>query len=129
MFDDLIEKLGMRRYQVENILDLLAMRSLIKINRELIDSSWTKHIFAVEHFEDEIDVPEQKIDMERKDFVLNMFGRQPCFICPYTDKCSEITVEIYNPQICPWLSNWILESLEGKEYNVDFEQYLEESRD
>ncbi|MHA1688488.1 MAG: hypothetical protein ACTSUN_04005, partial [Promethearchaeota archaeon] len=89
MFEDLVEKSGMRMDQVENILDLLIMRSMVKVNRELIDSAWRKRIFALENYENEISLPEQKIDMNRKDFLWNIFGRQPCFICPFTDKCND----------------------------------------
>ncbi|MHA1724358.1 MAG: hypothetical protein ACTSYC_07320 [Promethearchaeota archaeon] len=126
MFEDLVEKSGMRMDQVENILDLLIMRSMVKVNRELIDSAWRKRIFALENYENEISLPEQKIDMNRKDFLWNMFGRQPCFICPFTDKCNETNYDQFNPYHCPWLSQWIATSLEGKEYNVNFEQFKEE---
>lgn len=126
MFQDLIQKSGMRRDQVENILELLSMRFLVKINRELVNSAWTKHVFYVEHFGDKLEVPDQKVDTKRKDFLWNMFGRQPCFICPFTDKCNETNTDIYNPHSCPWLSDWISLSIEGKEYIVDFELYKDD---
>jgi uncharacterized Zn finger protein (UPF0148 family) len=119
-FKDLLNITGKKRDELDQILEILAMQSKIKMRRELIDASWTKHISAME----EIDVKtkEIKINKKQKSFIWNMFSRQPCFICPFRDKCNETNIDQFNPHHCPWLTEWIEESLEGKEYNVNFDE-------
>ncbi len=119
-FNELIEKSNKKRNELEEILELLALQSKIKMKRELVDASWTKHIFAI----DEIDskVKELKIDESRKDFIWNMFSRQPCFICPFRDKCNDTNLDQFNPQHCPWLTEWIEVSSKGEEYNINFDE-------
>jgi len=119
-FNELIEKSNKKRIELEEILELLALQSKIKMKRELVDASWTKHIFAI----DEIDskVKELKIDESRKDFIWNMFSRQPCFICPFRDKCNDTNLDQFNPQHCPWLTEWIEVSSKGEEYNINFDE-------
>ncbi|MFX1327432.1 MAG: hypothetical protein ACFE91_04725 [Promethearchaeota archaeon] len=119
-FNELIEKSNKKRNELEEILELLALQSKIKMKRELVDASWTKHIFAI----DEIDskVKELKIDESRKDFIWNMFSRQPCFICPFRDKCNDTNLDQFNPQHCPWLTEWIEVSSKGEEYYINFDE-------
>ena len=119
-FNDLIEKSNKKRIELEEILELLELQSKIKMKRELVDASWTKHIFAI----DEIDskVKELKIDESRKDFIWNMFSRQPCFICPFRDKCNDTNLDQFNPQHCPWLTEWIQVTSKGEEYNINFDE-------
>ncbi|MFX0034966.1 MAG: hypothetical protein ACFE9I_04910 [Candidatus Hermodarchaeota archaeon] len=119
-FNDLIEKSNKKRIELEEILELLELQSKIKMKRELVDASWTKHIFAI----DEIDskVKELKIDESRKDFIWNMFSRQPCFICPFRDKCNDTNLDQFNPKHCPWLTEWIQVTSKGEEYNINFDE-------
>ncbi|TFG06199.1 MAG: hypothetical protein EU539_08295 [Promethearchaeota archaeon] len=121
-FDELIELTNKKREDVEEILDVLSLQSKIKITRELIESAWTKRISAIEEF-DEVEVKDMKINKKKKDFIWEMFSYQPCFICPYAvDKCNETNPGKLNPHHCPWLTEWINISLEGKEYQVNFDE-------
>ncbi len=126
-FDELLKLVDKDRNDLEYILDLLVLKSKIKINRELISASWTKHIFAIEDYKDSIDVAEVNINKERKDFIWNMFSRQPCFICPYSiSKCNETNTNMLNPYHCPWLTDWVEKTLLGQEYNINFEDINED---
>ncbi|MFW9824379.1 MAG: hypothetical protein ACFFE4_15655 [Candidatus Thorarchaeota archaeon] len=69
-----------------------------------------------------MDVKEVKIDKERKDYIWNMFSRQPCFICPFRGKCNDTNMDQFNPYHCPWLTEWIEITLAGKEYNINFDE-------
>jgi len=121
-FNDLLKLVDKDRNDLEYVLDLLVLKSKIKINRELIAASWTKHIFAIEDYKDTIKVEDVNINRERKDFIWDMFSRQPCFICPYaTSKCNETNTSVLNPYHCPWLTDWIEKTIEGEEYKIDFE--------
>ncbi|MHA1438749.1 MAG: hypothetical protein ACTSPD_14355 [Promethearchaeota archaeon] len=51
-----------------------------------------------------------------------MFSRQPCFICPFVGKCNETNMDYYNPYHCPWLTEWMETTLEGKKYQVNFSE-------
>jgi hypothetical protein len=119
-FDKLLELSNKRRNELEEILELLALQSRIKMKRELVDASWTKHVYAIEEID--IKVKDLKIDKNRKDFIWNMFSRQPCFICPFRDKCNETNLDQFNPQHCPWLTEWIDMSSKGEEYNINFDE-------
>ena len=58
----------------------------------------------------------------RKDFIWNLFSRQPCFICIFHEKCNETNLEKQlNPHHCQWLNEWIEATLEGKEYSINFD--------
>ena len=120
LFNSLMELSNKKRNDLEEILELLELQSKIKMNRELVDASWTKHIYALEEIN--IDVKELKINKNRKDFIWNMFSRQPCFICPFRDKCNETNLDQFNPQHCPWLTSWIETASKGEEYNIDFDE-------
>ena len=80
-FTELMELTGKKRDDLEEIIEVLELQSKIKTNRELIDSSWTKKIYSIEEYED-LEVKEIKVDKKNKDFIWNLFSRQPCFICP-----------------------------------------------
>lgn len=121
-FDELLELTNKKRDDLEEILEILSLQSKIKINRELIDSSWTKRINSIEEYED-IEVKDIKVNKKKKDFIWDLFGYQPCFICPYVvDRCNETNPSKLNPHHCPWLTEWIEASVEGKEYKVNFEE-------
>jgi len=120
LFQELLEKSNKKRNELEEILELLSLQSKIKMKRELIDASWTKHIFAIEEIDSK--VKELEIDKSRKDFIWNMFSRQPCFICPFRDKCNDTNLDQFNPQHCSWLTEWIEISSKGKEYNINFDE-------
>jgi len=119
-FDRLLELSNKKRNELEEILELLALQSRIKMKRELVDASWTKHVYAIEEID--IKVKDLKIDKSREDFIWNMFSRQPCFICPFRDKCNETNLDQFNPQHCPWLTEWIELSSKGEEYNINFDE-------
>ncbi|MFX1326182.1 MAG: hypothetical protein ACFE8N_14625 [Promethearchaeota archaeon] len=119
-FNDLLKISNKKSDELEEILDLLAIQSKIKIKRELIDASWTKNISSLEEIN--IDVEEIEIDKTKKDFVWNMFSRQPCFICPFRNKCNETNMDQFNPHHCPWLTEWIEVTAEGKEYSINFDE-------
>jgi hypothetical protein len=123
LFEELLERTNKNKKDLDEILEVLALQSTIKISRELFDSSWTKRISAFEDFED-IQVKEKKVDKKKKDFIWELFSYQPCFICPFADeRCNETNPTRFNPHHCPWLSEWIEKSLEGKEYKVTFEDF------
>ncbi|MFX1481025.1 MAG: hypothetical protein ACFFCI_23330 [Promethearchaeota archaeon] len=119
-FNDLLQKSNKKQIDLEEILEFLVLQSKIKIRRELVEASWTKHIFAIEEID--IKVKDIKIDKSKKDFVWNMFSRQPCFICPFHSKCSDTNTDQFNPSLCPWLTEWIEISTADKEYNINFEE-------
>jgi hypothetical protein len=120
LFDRLRELSNMQRYDLEEILEFLVLQSKIKMKRELVDASWTKHIFALEEIEAEVQT--LKINKSSKDFIWNMFSRQPCFICPFRDKCNDTNLDQFNPQHCPWLTEWIEVMSKGEEYNINFDE-------
>ncbi|MFW9899784.1 MAG: hypothetical protein ACFFDY_00675 [Candidatus Thorarchaeota archaeon] len=120
LFNSLMELSNKKRNDLEEILELLELQSKIKMNRELVDASWTKHIYALEEID--IEVKELKINKNRKDFIWNMFSRQPCFICPFRDKCNETNLDQFNPQHCPWLTEWIEVTSKGEEYSINFDE-------
>ncbi|MFX0070271.1 MAG: hypothetical protein ACFFAO_04190 [Candidatus Hermodarchaeota archaeon] len=120
-FEELLELTSKKRTDLEEILDILSLQSKIKITRELIDSSWTKRISSIDYYED-LKVKEVKIDKKKKDFIWDIFGFQPCFICPYAiDKCNETNADQLNPHHCPWLTEWIEVSLKGGQYHINFD--------
>ncbi|TXT65915.1 MAG: hypothetical protein BAJALOKI3v1_60054 [Promethearchaeota archaeon] len=128
-FNDLVSRFDIERNKLDEIVDILALQSRIKVRRELVDASWSKHIFAIKEIDEEregIKVQEKKVDKSRPDWIWDIFNRQPCFICPFTEQCADDNPDVYNPHYCPWLSDWIKISLEGEEYTVDFEEYQEE---
>ena len=119
-FDRLTELTNRKRNELEEILELLVLQSKIKMNRELVDASWTKHIYAIEEIE--VEVKDIKINKNRKDFIWNMFSRQPCFICPFRDKCNETNLDQFNPQHCPWLTEWIEATSKGEDFFINFDE-------
>ncbi len=119
LFTRLLELSKKRRNELENILDILVLQSKIKMTRELIDASWTKHIFALEEID--VKVNELKINKNNKDFIWNMFSRQPCFICPFRDKCNDTNLDNFNPQHCEWLTEWINITSNGEKYKINFD--------
>ena len=120
-FDDLLEITNKQRVELDNILDILSLQSKIRITRELVVASWTKHIVLIESFD--IKVKDHKIDKQKNDFILDMFSHQPCLICPFASKCNNSNLDQFNPKHCPWLSEWIKLSLDGKTYQVNFEDF------
>ncbi|MFX1355786.1 MAG: hypothetical protein ACFFA8_00740 [Promethearchaeota archaeon] len=123
-FNELLKLSNKKRSELDDILDLLALQSKIKIKRELIDAAWTKFISAIEDIE--VSVKEIKIDFDKKDFILEIFSYQPCLICPFASKCNETNLDQFNPHHCPWLTDWINASLEGKTYKVNFDEIASE---
>ncbi|MFX1574005.1 MAG: hypothetical protein ACFFB0_14755 [Promethearchaeota archaeon] len=119
-FNDLLKLSDKKPNDLEEIIEILALQSKIKLRRELVDASWTKHIYSLEDIDRE--VKEVKIDRKRKDFIWNMFSRQPCFICPFRDKCNDTNLDQFNPLYCPWLTEWIELTSKGKEYFINFDE-------
>ncbi|TFF93991.1 MAG: hypothetical protein EU544_05080 [Promethearchaeota archaeon] len=121
LFRDLLQKSDVTKTQLENILDVLRLQSQIKVRRELVNAAWTYRIFALEEFQD-LEVKESKINKKNKDYVWDLFGRQPCFICPVEDKCNETNPENYNPHHCIWLTEWIDTMLREEKYEINFDE-------
>ncbi|MHA1985058.1 MAG: hypothetical protein ACW98D_00315 [Promethearchaeota archaeon] len=119
-FNDLLALCDKKPNDLDEILDVLALQSKIQIKRELVDASWTKHIMFIEVLD--VKVKEVKIDKNQKDFIWNMFSRQPCFICPFRGKCNDTNMDQFNPFHCPWLTEWIEIASEGIEYNINFDE-------
>ena len=117
-FNDLLELSNIPSIDLEMILEILDLQSKIEIKSELVYASWTKYISAIEEID--VKINEVKIDMEKKDFIWNMFSRQPCFICPFRSKCNDTNMNQFNPQNCIWLTDWIEVISEGGEYNINF---------
>ncbi|MHA2290363.1 MAG: hypothetical protein ACXABG_16370 [Promethearchaeota archaeon] len=118
-FDELLEITNKERVDLDKILDILSLQSKIKVNRELVEASWTKHIAIIESFD--VKVKDRKIDKQKNDFILDIFSHQPCLICPFASKCNNTNLDQFNPKHCPWLSEWIRSSSEGQPYNINFE--------
>jgi hypothetical protein len=118
-FDDLLKITNKGRVELDKILDILSLQSKIKVTRELVEASWTKHISLVETFD--IKIKDRKINKAKNDFILDIFSHQPCLICPFASKCNNTNLDQFNPTHCPWLSDWIKSSLEGKPYTINFE--------
>jgi len=123
--EDLQKLTNKNRSELENILDILSLQLKIKIRRELVSSSWTKKISSIEDYSNEVNVKTQKINKKEDDFIWNVFSRQPCFICPFIDKCNDTNLDQFNPEHCPFLSQWIALSLENQKYNVNFDDIMD----
>ncbi len=123
--EDLQKLTNKNRNELENILDILALQLKIKIRRELVSSSWTKKISSIEDYSNEVKVKAQKINNKEDDFIWNLFSRQPCFICPFIDKCNDTNLDQFNPEHCPFLSQWIALSLKKQKYNVNFDDIMD----
>ncbi|MFX0056735.1 MAG: hypothetical protein ACFE85_15150 [Candidatus Hodarchaeota archaeon] len=126
-FNDLLKLSNKKRSELDDILDILALQSKIKVKRELLDASWTKLVSAIEDIE--VPVKDIKINMKKKDFILEIFSYQPCIICPFASKCNETNLDQFNPHHCPWLTDWINASLEGRIYKVNFDKIQSEILD
>ncbi len=120
LFDRLMELSNKKRSDLEETLETLVLQSKIKMKRELIEASWTKHVYALEEIE--VKVKDIRINKERKNFIWNMFSKQPCFICPFRDKCNETNLDQFNPQHCPWLTEWIEIAIKGEDYIINFDE-------
>ncbi len=127
LFEDLLKISNKETNDLEEIIDLLTLQSKIKMKRELIYASWTKHLFALEEIDTTIS--DIKIDKNKKDFIWNMLSRQPCFICPFREKCNETNLDKFNPKHCEWLTEWIETYSKGEEYNINFDEIVSNNRD
>jgi len=128
LFDDLLKLTDKSQNDLEVILDLLSLQSKIKMRRELVEASWTKHIYALKEID--VKIQEINVDKNRKDFIWNMFSRQPCFICPFRERCNETNLDQFNPLHCPWLTGWIETYLGGGgEYDINFDEIKTTLRD
>jgi len=119
-FNDLRKLSDTESNELEEILDILFLQSKINIKRELVEASWTKRINSIEELD--VKVKAVKIDKDQKEFVWNMFSRQPCFICPFRNKCNDTNMDQFNPFQCPWLTEWIDIRSNDKEYNINFDE-------
>ena len=127
LFEDLLKLSNTEQNNLEEILDLLSLQSKIKMRRELIYASWTRHIYSIKQIDSKID--EVKVNKNKKDFVWTMFSRQPCFICPFRDKCNETNLDQFNPLHCVWLTKWIEVKSRGEEYFINFDELKSQLRD
>ncbi len=126
LFEDLLKLSNTEQNNLEEILDLLSLQSKIKMRRELIEASWTRHIYSIKQIDSKID--EVKVNKNTKDFVWTMFSRQPCFICPFRDKCNETNLDQFNPLHCPWLTDWIEVKSRGEEFIINFDELKSQLR-
>ncbi len=125
LFEDLLPLSNKEHDDLEEVIDLLALQSRIKMRRELVEASWTRHIYAIEEID--LKIEDIQIDKEKKDFIWNMFSRQPCFVCPFRGKCNETNLDNFNPTACKWLTNWILVSIRGEKYDINFAEEVDKS--
>lgn len=128
-FEDLLKLANKTSSELERILEILLLQSKINMNRELFDSSWTKKISAIEDYSEEVGIKSLKINRKEKDFIWNLFSRQPCFICIFHEKCNETNPNQLNPLHCPWLNEWINISLVGNRYNINFDDIDDKFQD
>ena len=119
-FEQLLEITKKERIDLDRILNTLSIQSKIHINRELMVASWTKHITLNESYD--VEIKDRKIDKNKDDYILDVFSRQPCLICPFASKCNSTNIDQYYPIHFPLLSDWIQFSLEWKIYNINFEE-------
>ncbi|MFW9950075.1 MAG: hypothetical protein ACFFKA_08120 [Candidatus Thorarchaeota archaeon] len=125
LFEDLLNLTNLDVIELDKILDVLELQSKVKINRELIDASWTKNISIIKEID--IQVKDLKIDTKKIDFILDIFSYQPCLTCPFESKCNDTNIDQFNPHHCIWLSEWIEESLKGRTYKANFDEIQSES--
>ena len=123
-FEDLRSLTNKTRNELDDILDVLELQSKIKVKREMINATWTKNISLIENIE--MEVSEQKVDKNEKDFILKIFSYQPCLTCPFSSKCNDTNLDQFNPKHCPWLTDWIDANIEGKKYVFNIEEIQEE---
>ena len=116
---------GKNRNDLDDIIDILSLQSKIKVSRELVDASWTKHISYIEEID--IDVKEIEIDKSNKNFIIEIFSYQPCLICPFANKCNDTNMDNLNPHHCVWLTEWIQASMRGEKYLINFDEIEAES--
>ena len=126
-FNDLLTISDKKTNDLEEILEFLELRSKINIERELVEASWTKKISSIKDLD--VKIKEIKIDTNQHGFIWDMFSRQPCFICPFRSKCNDTNIDQFNPHHCPWLTEWIVATSKGQEYNVNFEEIVSRLRD
>ncbi len=129
-FEDLLKLVEKSRLELEHILEVLYFKSKIKLSRELVSAAWTKHIFSIEDYKDDVEDETLDINQNNNDFIWNMFSRQPCFICPFAEtKCNETNQTSLNPHHCIWLTAWMEGSLQGLAYDMNFDEVDENKLD
>lgn len=126
-FSELLILTKKERDDLEPILEQLALQSKITMERELMNSSWTKRIRAIEKID--IKVETKIIDQKENNFVWKQLNFNPCFICPFIEKCHESNLDQFNPKCCEWLTEWIEANLEGIEHIMDFSGMIEKLKD
>ncbi len=126
-FDDLLRLTSKSRDDLEKILEILSLQSKITIQRELMDSSWTKHITSIEKIG--VSVEEHVVDRNSNGFIWENFNFIPCFTCIYENKCDSTNLDQFNPKHCKWLSEWIEANIEGREYIINFADIIDDYRD
>ncbi|MBY9002727.1 MAG: hypothetical protein KGD73_02025 [Candidatus Lokiarchaeota archaeon] len=124
-FEELLELTELTRNELDDTLELLILQSKINIKREMVEASWTKLISITETLNEK--VGEHKIDMSKKDFILDFFSFQPCLICPFSSKCNDTNLDQFNPTRCPWLTEWIYTSISGDVYKFKMDELLDGS--
>ena len=126
-FDDLLVLSKKSLDDLEKILEILSLQSKITVQRELKDSSWTKHITSIEDLD--VNVEDLNIDQNDNSFIWQNFSYIPCFVCIYENKCDFTNLDQFNPKQCKWLSEWIEANLEGREYIINFADIVDDYRD
>lgn len=110
--DEIQEKLNISSEDLEKSIKRLITKEPPKIRTNLVmyQSRWVKQLTKIEDFG--ID---SKKDAKSEKLVWDTLNDLPCFICPYTKKCNEGQKQ-YNPKKCPYLTDWLICSINGEKY-------------
>ncbi len=120
LIEELQKKANLSSDKLEKILEVLELKTKIKVQRELVEANWTKRILYAEEI-NKIHVKESKteIDKRKDDFIWDVYSRMPCFLCVYIDRCDNSQTK-FNPYICAWLTDWIWHCLDKSFYQNPF---------
>ncbi|MHA1796365.1 MAG: hypothetical protein DRO88_01210 [Promethearchaeia archaeon] len=112
VMDELQEKLKISLEELEKSIKRLLAKDPPKIRTNLVmyQSRWVNQITKIDDF----GITPKKQTKTGK-LVWDTLNDLPCFICPYTKKCNEGQKQ-YNPKKCPYLTDWLLCSIDGEPY-------------
>ncbi|WP_457558115.1 hypothetical protein [Candidatus Harpocratesius sp.] len=110
--DELIERFNLSRDEIDKSIKRLENKDPPKIRTNLVmyQSRWVKQITKIDDFG--INVKKQN---KSKKLVWETINDLPCFICPFSKKCNEGQKQ-YNPKKCPYLTDWIVSSINNEQY-------------
>ncbi|MCF2142061.1 MAG: hypothetical protein K9W44_18575 [Candidatus Lokiarchaeota archaeon] len=110
--DELIERFNLSRDEIDKSIKRLESKDPPKIRTNLVmyQSRWVKQITKIDDFG--ITVKKQN---KSKKLVWETINDLPCFICPFSKKCNEGQKQ-YNPKKCPYLTDWLISSINNEQY-------------